>query len=398
MRTIQHYRLFACLLCMYFFLTAVDAQWSRLNSGTSLWLRGVDFITPMDGLVVGYDGTILLTQDGGDNWILRSSGTNLDLLSVFYADAQTVYCTGALGLVLKSVDGGFTWSTVKEGGAVTHECFFLTPDLGYIAGEGGQVFKTINGGQTWVRLPVGIAGKVALHFIDEEIGFFVGLGSEDAIIKTTNGGLDFVSLNPFGFEEYGSVYFTTSSVGYVLGIGSQRIIKTLDGGATWRDVIQNAGAKLYDITFASEKFGQVVGGFPNSSIILRTEDAGENWLQENSGVSDPLFDCEMISDEYGFAVGMNGTILRRGEVPTSISGFADNVLQIYPNPASDHIYLNVDLPGDVEFRIYDLHGVEINMGTFKRKLTLSISTLETGFYFIKFENEKSTSVLRFEKI
>ncbi len=393
---------FLQVLILLIFLMSVSssaiAQWLKLDSGTDLWLRGVDFINPSTGIVVGYDGTILHTLDGGDTWIPRDSGTDLDLLGVQYADPEVIYVTGALGIVLKSMDAGLTWSIVKEGGAVTHECFFLNRDLGYIAGEGGQVFKTINGGADWERLPVGVAGKVALHFVDEEIGYFVGLGNQDAILKTSNGGFTFESINTFGYEEYSSVFFTNLTDGYVVNIGGRRIMKTEDEGENWFNVMPNTGARMYDVTFANEDFGQAIGGFPDRSVILRTEDAGESWFQEDSTVSDPLFDSEMISEDYGFAVGMNGTILRRGNLATSLDALVVTEVGLYPNPASDFINLSYSGNELLSYEVLHISGQQMQVGEFETRAQIGISALPSGLYFVRFTNGKQKLSIRFEKL
>ena len=45
--------------------------WKEANLGTRLfsWIRGVDFVDPNNGRVVGGFGTVLHTRDGGKTWI-----------------------------------------------------------------------------------------------------------------------------------------------------------------------------------------------------------------------------------------------------------------------------------------------------------------------------------------
>ena len=58
------------------------------------------------GYVVGWNGTILVTTDGGTNWTSEVSGTSHCLNSVFFTDALTGYDVGDSGIILKTTNGG----------------------------------------------------------------------------------------------------------------------------------------------------------------------------------------------------------------------------------------------------------------------------------------------------
>jgi len=52
-------------------------------------LKSTSFISPMEGWVVGENGTILRTTDGGNTWAKQESGTNVDLFDVSFTDPNT---------------------------------------------------------------------------------------------------------------------------------------------------------------------------------------------------------------------------------------------------------------------------------------------------------------------
>jgi photosystem II stability/assembly factor-like uncharacterized protein len=62
------------------------------------------------GWVVGDEGTILNTRDGGDTWQAQWGGTNSELHAVTFTDhAQHGWAVGDDGTILSTRDGGRTW-------------------------------------------------------------------------------------------------------------------------------------------------------------------------------------------------------------------------------------------------------------------------------------------------
>jgi len=76
-------------------------------------LRGLNFISANEGWVVGDDGFIAHTTNGGDTWDLQASGTGKDLDAVSFLDSQRGYAVAADpatgNALLKTTDGGLTW-------------------------------------------------------------------------------------------------------------------------------------------------------------------------------------------------------------------------------------------------------------------------------------------------
>jgi photosystem II stability/assembly factor-like uncharacterized protein len=94
--------------------------WDKLNSGTTTThFYDVRFYNDSTGIVIGNDGTtntILITADAGKNWQDVTSST-IDQL-VFagaYRDANTIYLVGNNGGLFESTDGGQNWSKKNTG-------------------------------------------------------------------------------------------------------------------------------------------------------------------------------------------------------------------------------------------------------------------------------------------
>jgi hypothetical protein len=77
------------------------------------------------------------------------------------------------------------------------------------------------------------------------------------------------------------------------------------------------------------------------------------------------------------------------------------LLQVYPNPASDHIQVVFDHTGTSEIDIIDMTGRIIQSSLYDAggftNLSLDVSSLNSGIYFIQVKAEGRSSVLRFIK-
>lgn len=69
--------------------------------------------------------------------------------------------------------------------------------------------------------------------------------------------------------------------------------------------------------------------------------------------------------------------------------------RIYPNPASNKLYLNDTSPTNNEVSVYDLLGKKIIVSPFNNNLPLDISSLKSGIYILKFN--ESSKMLKFIK-
>ena len=64
------------------------ATWVAQDSGTTSWLNGVSMTDENTGTAVGDEGTILRTTDGGATWVRQNSGTQNSLNGVSMTDRE----------------------------------------------------------------------------------------------------------------------------------------------------------------------------------------------------------------------------------------------------------------------------------------------------------------------
>jgi hypothetical protein len=77
-------------------------------------MNAIYFIDSNTGWVVGADGIILKTTNGGDNWIPQRSGTINYFESVFFIDSNTGWAVGNDGTILKTNNGGVSFIKNNE--------------------------------------------------------------------------------------------------------------------------------------------------------------------------------------------------------------------------------------------------------------------------------------------
>ena len=389
------------LLLLLFTLMSLNnyGQWTSLNSGSTEWLRGVDFPSSSIGYTVGYNGTILKTTDGGLNWSTQTSGFSNNLNSVFFVNTTTGWACGDGGIILKTIDGGANW--VNQGttsGCALNEIFFLDAMNGYTTGACATCLKTTDGGANWTPLTLsgGVNGTVSLYFSDVNTGYIVGLGQADAIMKTTNAGTNWNNQHSSSFAEFGSVYFTHPDTGYVCSTGSinKNILKTTDGGTNWNIVHTFPSDGLYALKFPTSLKGYAAGGFSGSSMMLYTADAGATWVSQNTSISQPLFDCFFVNENLGYAVGMNGSIIKTLNGGVGINELDAIQLSIFPNPTSEQLTIDTKLKLK-EIHIMDLSGKMVKQ--FTPAKSLNVSDIPNGIYFIKIMGEKNMVIKKFVK-
>lgn len=321
---------------------AIDGIWVDLNPNTpmrftSVSLKDVDFISASTGIVVGANGTILLTGDRGDTWVGANSGTSTDLNGVHFIDATKVSVVGAGGMILRSGDGGVTWFSQSGGTDETLLDVHFTDGLtGTAVGSGGTILGTTDGGTIWTPQTSGTDTYLnAVYFVNAQRGVVVG--DNGTILSTTNGGESWLPYT--GGREcrdhhgvtlcnsFIDVHFVDASIGFLAGypadppyLAGGSFLKTSTGGSSWvKQSPPPSDLEIFAaISFADDTDGMLITGQSRLAIAYCTDDAGENW----AATSLPLLPGAINALSHGdpltaFAVGDNGTIARweRGSTP-----------------------------------------------------------------------------------
>lgn len=175
------------------------ATWTQRPAPVSSDLLAVHFPTSAHGWIVGHDGVVLHSQDGGKSWVKQldgrqaatlltqhfkkladagdengkrllgemqlnyESGPEQALLDVWFEDEKNGFVCGSFGTLLATTDGGKTWESWVERidyGTLLH----LNAIRGvgsniYIASEKGIVFRLDRDKKHFVPTETGYAGS-----------------------------------------------------------------------------------------------------------------------------------------------------------------------------------------------------------------------------------------------
>lgn len=173
-----------------------------------------------------------------------------------------------------------------------------------------MIYKTSNGGDSWMAEESNINSKLFdIYFFNNKIGWVVGWNEGNAgnkIIKTTDGGITWKTLYTDYIDDLYCITFKDSLTGFSAGAGA-RILKTQDGGTTWNPVYQGTYYNHFtSIVFSDTNNGWAVGGF---NLIVHTSDGGINWEDVSSRI------VTRIEDRYNdifFTSPNTGWIFNRG--------------------------------------------------------------------------------------
>ncbi len=273
--------------------------------------------------------TLRLTADGGSSWRTVSAEGTAYVKASYWFDARRGLLVGYNNKIGKTADGGWTWEYFtfepRHKFCYPEILYFVTDKTGWMAG-GRKISaaaaaetepflkKTSDGGRTWTdqALPSGFSATT-VDFYDERHGWLGGydfVSREPAVLYTDDGGAtwrrgtlfskqlsvrDIAAAGPreawgaYGtayllhttdglnwtysetgvFGVYNHVEFPDSGHGYA---GGDKMIKTTDGGGSWREVKAAPPLTCDFMSFADANHGLFCERY--GEHLYRTTDGG----------------------------------------------------------------------------------------------------------------------------
>ena len=157
---------------------------------------------------------------------------------------------------------------------------FPTVSDGYIVGSHGLLLKTINGGDQWVISKLDSSETLsAIDFPTISTGYIVGSGG--LMLKTTDAGITWSKLSFSSSDYLMDVEFVTDEKGFV-GSKNGLLFTTTDGGQNWTS--QNLGTyEIYNIIYTSDSVGFLLANEyvfnPGQTTVFKTIDSGDSWFE-----------------------------------------------------------------------------------------------------------------------
>jgi photosystem II stability/assembly factor-like uncharacterized protein len=269
----------------------------------------------------GSKGLLFTSPDAGRTWsrhvVEESPGgvlhQDLDLYCVrFAADGRKGWIVGEEGLVMRTVDGGVSWQ--RQSDPVSERLFKValsTPDAGCAVGANGTLVCTSDGGANWQQRGLNDLALYDVTFTTPNNGW--AAGEFETILHTGDGGKTWRiqhggRRSSSTIPPYFALAFSDPSHGVALGQGGV-VLATADGGANWRDAGAVAGHhSVFAAVYPGASSPKVLWVAGAAGAILRQEPDGV-WRAYRVVGSHDLTDLALDAG-LALAVGMNGTILR----------------------------------------------------------------------------------------
>ena len=205
------------------------------------------------------------------DWDHIKLSTNNNLNAIYFTDDYNGLIAGDSGLILQSADGGSNWKKISIKNKDDLYSININDDKTFLGGSSGFLCY-LNSKNELVRILTNTSASLfKILFINSNTGFIVG--SDGLILRTSDGGISWKKIESGVTKNLYSISFSDSKNGVIVG-WSGTILKTIDAGLSWKKHSVNFSSYLKDVLFVNEFLGLIVGG---EGKVLRTEDGGADW-------------------------------------------------------------------------------------------------------------------------
>lgn len=219
------------------------------------------------------------------------------------------------------------------------------------------------------------------------------------------------------YPAYSSLWFSDDELEYPIGEGSDYAVIVVDFVEEVNGESASFAWKVaFDGSITSQEALQLIGDNDSEFEIVFTGDEisginyfsfeGEEWLSYNgTDMSNWKLDetNTVLENADWFGIAKGTTYTRRPFIPVpaeenpvlGIDDFAQSSIVIYPNPASELIYIKSTQP--VQAIIFDLHGRIVSTVENATNNAIDVSSLQKGVYIISITVDSKTTQHKFVK-
>lgn len=414
-----------------------------------------------DLVLVGNDGGVFISVDGGENYIDANEGYHTTQFYNGFPISQIDPNIAAGGLqdhncVLYSGEnswekvfgGDGSWTALsnfdkdviftsynylrikrsEDGGQTFEDCpspltdidwpLFIAPFVASPSTEGilyagaRKIYKSDDNGRSWRPTNEGeeINGQAALSMsiapTNADI-LYVGFAPngfltspENSIYITKDGGATWVNIgeglpNLIPNDIHISENDPASAIAVFNGFGDSHVFKTNDFGATWIDIHGN----LPDVptnAVTTNPYNENHIFIGNVLGVFISYDEGETYETDHLGLPSAVIVTDLkiskTDETLWVATHGNGAFRRPLEVgnPVAVNDIGDIVLNVFPNPTTTKIQVEISKGQVDKLRLFDINGRLILSST--GKSIIEVGHLASGNYLLKVTSGKSEFV------
>jgi len=255
---------------------------------------------PSDGplFMVGNQGKILTSEDGGKTWNSQKSPVKKDLIDVKSWDSDRLLAVGNGGSILRTDNGGESWtrvnnpyskSTNKRGINKIIRASILDGGDAWAVGQWNMIMETSDYGKTWRRISK--SRDRNLYGVDAiNPNFVIGVGEFGTILQGKRNQGDtwtWTSVESPVKRSLKGIEFRNDNVGMIVGLKGT-ILRTTDGGSSWNVVHEGKTGHLYEVHWPGDRWFAVGG---NGAYAISSD--GQNWTSSR-----------LAATEFGWHTGI----------------------------------------------------------------------------------------------
>tara|TARA_X000000950_G_scaffold105997_1_gene133460 strand:+ start:1728 stop:4301 length:2574 start_codon:yes stop_codon:yes gene_type:complete len=387
----------------------------------------------------GNDGGLYKYLDNLNNWIDISDGLEI---SQFYKLGLSE--SNASRLIAGAQDNGTemltngVWDAVR--GADGMECAIdpYDEDLLYSSSQYGGLRKSYNGGNNWDNIkPVSYDGAwVTPYKIHPNNNNMIVAGYDEVYLSLTSGAVwDSISYNVSGGQSVRTIALAPSNEDYIYAATYSRLMKTTNSGQSWASIKPGLpNYNISDVTISDNdpnRLWVTMSEYSASNKVFESSNGGATWTNitgtnlPNLPVNCIVYQANANEDLYigtdigvyhkdntmsdwtAYKNGLPNVVVNELEIhyPTSRIRAATfgrgvwdsplnssstytnseivNNLNIYPNPASNQLYVKLKSTDLVHFEIRSISGRIIKEGALVSNNYIDVSKINSGTYIIK---------------
>lgn len=207
---------------------------------------------------------------------------------------------------------------------------FINKYTGWICGA-GVILKTTNAGNNWFSLNLPVSKTFfEIHPVDSNVVYCVGMF--ETIIKTTNGGTNWLVIRDGqpNSNTYYTCYFINQNTGWISGGAEQKILKTTNGGLSFDSIVRNTSGFIKDIYFRDSISGLYCD---NAGAVRKSTNGGYNWFMINIPVGSYLYDFRnftFVNSQTGWLVTDTRKVLKTTDFGSNWDSISNIPYSVYP--------------------------------------------------------------------
>jgi len=391
--------------------TLTQAQWQQLPDTMTGGAPVNAMAAHNSQVLVGTSNSIVLSANGGDFWEVWNAGlpSSISITSVAIIGNLTFLAGTSDGKIFKlTLPGVGSWRLVDQSSTDPVTSFFVRGNTIWAKHCCGSctTYESNDSGETWheLNMPWGCFKNFVQSnnniYHGDWTGPVVSVGGIGPWTTANNGWSGTSDYSLIAADDQNHLVCTRGYWG--MADASWTYYATASSNPTWQACsgfsLHNGNAAAIRDFLGCE--GYIFAAINNSETdtdngVFVTSDGGATWVVDKPGVGFNSLALDRINGAL-FAGGKDGSIWRK-TIALNRPTVATQVMQLYPNPASQTLQLQLPthaVPNRVH--ITDISGKTI-LVQHQTDTLIDVANLAPGVYFIEVESDRQRWVAKFIK-